>query len=136
MPRDLRRALLTVSQGRPLAHSFIGSTWAELEPILGPITWAWKPWLPIGFLAGLLADQAMGKSILLLRIAACYLRGDPWPDETPFDGDTGQVLWCEAESSQGLNWDRARRWGLPADDILSPLPDPLDDVMLDDPRHV
>jgi len=83
-----------------------------------------------------LADQAMGKSILLLRIAACYLRGDPWPDDTPFDGDTGQVLWCEAESSQGLNWGRARRWGLPVDDILSPLPDPLDDVLLDDPRHI
>ena len=136
MPRDLRRAVLTVSQGRPLARSFIGSTWADLEPVLGPIAWARKPWLPVGFLTGLLADQEMGKSILLLRIAACFLRGDPWPDDTPFDSDTGQVLWCEAESSQGLNWDRALRWGLPLDDILSPLPDPLDDVLLDDPRHV
>jgi len=116
--------------------AFVGSSWADLDSVLGPMTWAWKPWLPHGFLAGLLADQDMGKSILLLRIAACYLRGDPWPDGTPFHGETGQVLWCEAESSQGLNWDRARRWGLPVDDILSPLPDPLDDALLDDPRHI
>lgn len=136
MPRDIRRALLTLSHKPTHDGSFVGSSWADLDSVLGPITWAWKPWLPNGFLAGLLADQDMGKSILLLRIAACYLRGDPWPDDTPFHGDTGQVLWCEAESGQGLNWDRARRWGLPVDDILSPLPDPLDDVLLDDPRHI
>ena len=136
MPCDLRRALLTLSHMSTVKGSFIGSSWADLDSVLGPITWAWKPWLPHGFLAGLLADQDMGKSILLLRIAACYLRGDPWPDDTPFHGDTGQVLWCEAESSQGLNWDRARRWGLPVDDILSPLPDPLDDVLLDHPGHI
>ena len=136
IPLDLRRALLTLSHKSTVKGAFVGSSWADLDPILRPMTWAWKPWLPNGFLAGILADQDMGKSILLLRIAACYLRGDPWPDDTPFHGETGQVLWCEAESSQGLNWDRARRWGLPVDDILSPLPDPLDDVLLDDPGHI
>jgi len=136
IPRDLRRALIALSHKSTAKGAFIGSSWADLDSILGPITWAWKPWLPHGFLTGLLADQDMGKSILLLRIAACYLRGDPWPDDAPFHGETGQVLWCEAESSQGLNWDRARRWGLPVDDILSPLPDPLDDVLLDHPGHI
>ena len=136
MPRDLRRALITLSHTPRAERFLVGSSWSDLNAILEPITWAWKPWLPYGFLVGLLADQAMGKSLMLLRIASCFLSGAPLPDGTPFSGETGRVLWCEAESSQGLNWDRARTWGLPVDDILSPLSDPLDDVLLDDPDHM
>lgn len=113
-----------------------GSSWSDLGELLGPITFAWWPWLPNGFLSMLLADQEMGKSLLLLRIAACYLLGWPWPDGAPFAGLGGDLLWCEAESSQGLNYARAKAWGLPLDRIKSPLADPLDDVMLDNPDHM
>lgn len=115
-------------------HKF--STWADLVAALGPIRWEWAQWLPAGMLTMLVAEQAAGKSILALRIAACYLRGDPWPDGTPFEGDTGAVLWCEAESSQGMNGDRAVKWGLPVDRIYSPLGDPFDDILLQDDAHM
>jgi len=112
------------------------SSWADLAAVLGPVHWEWSNWLPAAMLTMVVAEQAAGKSILALRIAACYLRGDPWPDGTPFTGETGAVLWCEAESSQGMNADRATAWGLPMERILSPLPDPLDDVLLQDEEHL
>lgn len=140
-PRDLLLLLSPAFRARLSAHNPDAgpppvSTWADLGAILGPITWAWHPWLPNGFSTALLADQAMGKSILFLRIAACYLLGWPWPDGTPFTGELGKVVWCEAESSQGLNYARAKAWGLPLNQIVSPLGDPLDDVMLDNPEHL
>ena len=134
---DVKALMLTLDpHGPPPSETPLGSTWEDLGTVLGPIKWAWSNWLPCGFLSMLLADQDMGKSQVLLRTGACFLRGDPWPDGTAFTGDLCRVLWCEAESSQGLNYARAREWGLPLDCIVSPLSDPLDDVMLDDPDHL
>jgi len=47
----------------------------------------------------------------------------------------GKVLWCEIESSQGLNLERAKVLGLPIEKILHPLSDPLADVDLQNPQH-
>lgn len=127
-------ALLADQDPDKPAHVF--SSWADLADALGPIVWAWPKWLPAGMLTMLVAEQAAGKSILALRIAATYLRGEPWPDGTPFDGELGAVLWCEAESSQGLNVNRAQEWGLPIKQILSPLADPLDDILLQNQEHL
>jgi hypothetical protein len=183
------------------------ATWADLEPLIGPIAWDWPGWLPRGFLTLLASEAGMGKSILALRLCACYLRGDDWPDGAPYcsavgcnggtvrrnggtvgpDGSTiepdnaapgggpstrnkvpdgallhkrrhlppaapprnagvpsdpeppqkaegPQVLWCEAEAAQVLNWERARSWGLPLDRILTPL-EPLTDISLDTLSH-
>jgi hypothetical protein len=52
-----------------------------------------------------------------------------------YRGETGSVLWCEAEAAQAVNLERARAWGLPLERILTPLEDPLQDVKLDDPSH-
>jgi putative DNA primase/helicase len=109
-------------------------TWADVEGLLGPITWAWKPWLPIGMLTILAGESGAGKSALALRLAGCFLRGDPWPDKTAYKGETGLILWCEAEAAQAVNLDRAKKWGLPLDQILTPT-DPLEDVKLDNPDH-
>jgi putative DNA primase/helicase len=111
------------------------STWADLEAILGPVCWSWPGWLPIGMLTILAGESGSGKSALALRLAGCYLRGDPWPDGKPFDGDLGGVLWCEAEAAQALNLDRGKKWGLPLDRIYNHR-DPLDDLQLDNPEHL
>jgi len=58
-----------------------------------------------------------------------------WPNGDAFIGQQGAVLWLEAESAQALNYQRAGRWGLPLDKILSPFADPLLDVNLGNPRH-
>lgn len=112
-----------------------GSTWRDMGARLGPLQWAWPHRIPDGMLTMLVAEQGRGKSCLCLRLAACYLRGDPWPDGAPYVGDLGAVLWCEAEASQGLNYNRATGWGLPVDRIISPLDDPLAEVLLQDPDH-
>ena len=118
---------------KPVQASY--STWADLDEVLGPIEWDWPGWLPKGFLIEIVGEQGFGKSILALRIASCFLRGDPWPDGTTFEGEVGKVLWAEAEASQKLNLDRAKPWGLTLENIVHPLTDPLEDVQLNSSRH-
>lgn len=112
------------------------STMRDLEDILGPIVWDWPGWLPRGFGTLIAAEPGTGKSMLALRVAACYLLGWPWPDGTSFTGERGRVLWCETEAGQAMNMQRAHDWGLPVDDILFPTGNPIDNVSLEDPRHL
>lgn len=111
------------------------TTWADMARTLGPIEWAWQGWLPKGMLTILAGESGAGKSALALRLCACYLRGDPWPDGSKFTGEIGAVVWCEAEAAQALNLNRAKSWNLPIDKIYTPLSDPLADVRLDIPEH-
>lgn len=112
------------------------TTWADIEHQLGPIEWAWKPWLPKGMLTILAGESGGGKSALALRLAGCFILGWDWPDGTPFDGETGSVLWCEAEAAQAIHLDRAKKWGIPLDRIYSPLKNALEDLKLDNPDHM
>jgi hypothetical protein len=111
------------------------SSWLDLGKAVGSITWHWERWLSPGFLHLLASKSGMGKSSLALRIAGCYLLGWPWPDGNNFTVDRGMVLWCESESAQALNLQRAGKWGLPIDKILCPFADPLTDTNLTSPKH-
>jgi hypothetical protein len=110
-------------------------SWADIERMLGPIVWEWPGWIARGFLHEMVAGQGHGKSMVSLRIAACYLLGWSWPDNTAFEGDTGAVLWCETEAAHALNIERAKTWGLPLDKILSPLPGLFDSIDLTKDEH-
>jgi hypothetical protein len=103
--------------------------------MLGPITWHWPRWFAPGFVHLLASKSGLGKSTLAMRVAACYLRGDCWPDGTLFDGEQGAVLWLETENAQALNLGRALKWGLPLDRLANPFPDPLAELRLADTRH-
>lgn len=109
-------------------------SWSDIEGILGPVAWDWRPWLARGMLTILAGESGSGKSALALRLCASYLLGWPWPDQSAFTGESGAVLWCEAEAAQAVNLERAKKWGLPLDRILTPV-DPLEDLRLDDPEH-
>lgn len=111
------------------------TTWADLREAIGPIEWAWSVWLPRGLLTLLAAEQEAGKSLLALRIAQTFITGQAWPDGMPYEGDTGAVLWCEAESAQAMNLERAAKWGIPDECLHAPFADPFTDVRLDDPAH-
>lgn len=126
---------LVVTSTAPNGTLTAPSSWADMALQVGPIVWAWPGWLAQGFLAILAGETGTGKSSVALSVARCYLRGDAWPDGTLYTGDQTGVLWCEAEAAQALNLDRAKAWHLPLDRILSPLPNPLDDVRFDDPLH-
>jgi len=113
-----------------------GSTWKDLESKIGPnVQWDWKGWLPRGFVVIVAGESGIGKSSFVLRLAASYLSGENWPDGTPYQGDIGNVIWCESESSQSLNFQRAVNWRIPLERIHSPLDDPLDGFSLGNREH-
>jgi hypothetical protein len=111
------------------------STWAAMDGVIAPIGWDWAGWLPRGLLTMLVSASGEGKSMLALKIAASYIRGDEWPDGSPFDATAGRVLWCECEAAQGLNLQRAKAWGLDLDCLLTPFSEPLEAVNLADDAH-
>ncbi len=119
-----------------MAAAMAAATWADMAKLIGPVEWEWPDWLPSALLTELVADSGVGKSAVALRIAASFLAGWAWPDGAPYRGAKGKVLWCEAEAGQALNLERAQAWGLPIENILSPLPNPLDDVNLFDTAHL
>ncbi|MEI2692649.1 MAG: AAA family ATPase [Anaerolineae bacterium] len=84
----------------------------------------------------IVAEPGVGKSMLALRTSASYLLGWPWPDGTPFRGETGMVLWCETEAGHTPNRERAKAWGLPTERILYPVENPLDSISLQDMEHM
>ena len=114
-----------------------GISWDEMAGLIGDVSWAWQPWLPKGFVTIIAAEVGVGKSVLCLRIADSFLRGEPWPDGAPYDAEMGAILWCEAEAAQALNLGRAKAWGLPIDKIYSPKigDNPITDVELDLTEH-
>lgn len=114
------------------------ATLADLANQLGEVEWAWRGWLPKGFVTLLAAEQDSGKSLFALwGIAASILLGSEWPDgQKPDCNPESKVLWCEAEAAQQLLLERAKRAGLPFDRIIFPTDDPFRTIRLDDPLDV
>lgn len=110
-------------------------TWLDLDALIGPVGWDWVSWLPLGLLALIASESGTGKSALMLRLAGCYTKGWPWPDGSPFTGERGAVLWCESEAAQAINLERAKKWGLPLEQIYTPLDNPLEDFKLENSQH-
>jgi putative DNA primase/helicase len=102
---------------------------------IDPIEWDWPGWLPRGFVTVLASEPGMGKSLLCLRLAACYVMETLLPDGQPYQGSRGRVVWCEGEASMSLNLGRAKAWGLDVTDIVSPLPDPFTAFRIDNGKH-
>jgi AAA domain/Bifunctional DNA primase/polymerase, N-terminal len=60
-----------------------------------PVPWLWTYWIPLGMLTVLDGDPGLGKSTLLIDLAARLSRGDDMPDGTP--GIVGKTLLLSAE---------------------------------------
>jgi len=133
----IKKAILKADPGADLAVLFRPyATWHDVDQLVGAIQWEWPGWLPRGMMTMLAAEQESGKSLLALRIAAVFAAGLPWPDRTTAGVAAGKVLWVETEQALKLNLDRARRWGLPLENIVTPFADdPLRPVDLDDREH-
>jgi len=111
------------------------ANWKALDARGIGISWAWKDWLPKGFLTLLVSSVGLGKSTLALRLSASFLVGMNWLDGTSYSGELGYVVWCESESGQFMNLNRAKNWKLPIERLISPLGDTLDDFNLSDLDH-
>ncbi len=116
-------------------EAWVVSTWKDVQEMLAPISWDWPLWAPRGFITMLASEAGLGKSSLMLRIAACYLRGLPWPDGTPFTGEQGKITWAETEAGHAMNLQRALSLGVNLADIVTPLAHPLDGLCLDRASH-
>ena len=118
-------------------HEEVGTTssWRDLANYLKPIEWSWNRWIPNGMLTILASESGIGKSALALWISSPFLIGADWPDGTAYKGQIGKILWVEAEAAQAINLERAQNWELPIDNILSPLENPLDDIILNNEDH-
>ena len=111
------------------------STFADIDREVASIEWAWPNWLSYGYCHLLASESGIGKSYLALRIAACFIGGDDWPDGTPFEGKTGCVIWCEGEAAQVLNKERAKTLGLPLDKLILPNENPFEDTIARNTEH-
>jgi len=115
----------------PLAPFYPVPTWAHLDQHLPTIGWEWSSWLPKGLLTLLVGSPGEGKSALALALAGRLIRGTTWPDGAAI-GEPAFVVWCETESAQAVNLNRARSWGLPLSRILMPRSNHLlDTIQLD-----
>jgi putative DNA primase/helicase len=111
------------------------TTWLDMETRVSDVSWAWELYLPNGFVTMVAGRSGSGKSSVVLRLCGCFIEGWAWPDGTPFTGEKGSVLWCEAEAAQAINLGRAKKYGLDLSQILTPFDDPLIDINLSDLTH-
>lgn len=56
----------------------------SVEP--GEVEWLWQPYLPRGMVSMLIGHPGVGKSTMLLDLAARVSRGSTWPDGRGMDG--------------------------------------------------
>ena len=125
---ELRRLVYACD---PAAPFYAFPTWAELDRYLPSIEWEWAGWVPRGLLTLLVGAPGEGKSALALALVACVIKGTQWPDRTQIK-DPSLAVWCETESAQAVNLERARAWKLPLERILIPQTnDMLSTVQLD-----
>ena len=113
-------------------------SWEELAA-LGTTDWVWGSreeggWIGNGLVTMIAASPGAGKSWIMARLALTFTTGCAWPDGTPYTGPVGKVMWVEAESGQGLHYERALAMGVPLNMVVTPIPADQD-VNLEDPQH-
>lgn len=105
---------------------------SDIMSKLAKISWLWEGWLPRGFVTLMVGEPGVGKSFVALDIANRVVQGLAWPDQKP-STHMSRVLWIDTEASQALLAQRVRDWQVPADRIIWPSLDPLENISIDKP---
>ena len=125
---DLRLSHMGVDGYQP-------GTWEQLSSVLPKIEWLWNDWIPRGFLTEIVGAVEIGKSAFALKLAGVTLSGGSWPDGQLTES-RGKVVWLDTESTQGINMERAKNFGLPMNEIIFPQigGDIFSDILLTEPE--
>lgn len=102
---------------------------AEIASELQPVTWLWKPWLPLGMLTLLAAQQGTGKSMLALDLARRIIVDEPWPDGTSQTRPNANVIYVDGERIPSVHNDRAMAWHMPCERLYMLLADEEDGLL-------
>ena len=95
-------------------------TWDDLRGEYADVEWAWRYWLPIGFVTMLAAAPGIGKSLFALTVARIVAQGGVWPNGDAYHAAKGsKVLWVETESGEPFHIKRAEAIGLNRRNIVS-----------------
>ena len=78
----------------------------ELKPL--PIDWLWSGYRANGSLAMLDGDPGLGKSLLMIDLAARLTTGRAWPDGAPSPGPASALFLCD-EDADSIVVERLRR---------------------------
>jgi hypothetical protein len=87
--------------GHPTIPALLTQCAADVQP--EPVQWLWWPYIALGTICMLDGDPGIGKSLLMLQLAANVSRGHPFPDQlgTPTlgAGEPANVLILTREDS-------------------------------------
>jgi hypothetical protein len=112
------------------------SSWADLAEANKKVRYLLKGWIPYDMLSGLVGDSKAGKSMFLLwAVVRPIITGCDW-----FTGqlgaEQGYVVWCDTERRAAINLERATRWGLPVERIITPFTDKYKIFDMQDAEHI
>jgi hypothetical protein len=101
----------------------------EIADTLQPVSWLWQPWLPLGMLTLLAAQQGTGKSMLALDLARRIIEGEPWPDGSQQTRPGANVIYVDGERIPSVHNERAVAWKMPRRQLYMLLADEEDGLL-------
>lgn len=112
------------------------ASWADLIEANSKVRYLLKGWIPYQMQTGVVGDSKAGKSMFLQwAVVRPIITGCDW-----FTGqlaaEPGYVVWCDTERRAAVNMDRAIRWGLPVERIITPFNDKYKLFNMKDPEHI
>jgi len=102
----------------------------EIAGTLEPVTWLWRPWLPVGMITLLAAKPGTGKSMIALDLAHRIISGRSWPDGSTMTRPGANVIYVDGENIPAVHNDRAVAWHMERTHLYMLLADE-EDVLLD-----
>lgn len=144
---DLVLLTNSTAEWKPAQTTTADIKWANMTEAgrkIGDVEWLFPSMLPYGYLSCLAAVSKGMKSALALLLVDVATKGgkdNAWPGYPHMiSGPTepGYAIWCETEGRMGINYQRAREFGISTDRIILPLPgdEQLKPFQIDNDRHM
>lgn len=114
----------------------VGTMSQAAERVKG-VKWFWFAWIPFGFVTLIAGAPGIGKTTFVIyALIRAVVLAFALPDGSRGPKRPGKVLLIDTESRQAINIDHMRQWGIPLNQVITPYPNPLETVLLDDPQEL